>query len=400
MKIINLDHFAATKMRPEVKTAMDPFFEQEYGNPQSIHTLSDAPREALDKARNQAASLLNCSSAEVIFTSSGSESNNLAIKGTAFARLEKGKHVVTSSIEHFSVLNAVKSLARLGFEFTQVPVDRYGFVDPADVKKAMRKDTILVSITHASNEIGTIQNIKDISKIAHEGGAFIHTDANSSCGFIETDVKNLDVDMLSCAPHRFYGPKGSGIFYLKKGVRIMPLIDGGVQEFGRRAGTENVPAIVGAGVACELAKNEFKARQEHLFPIQKHIISGVLSSMDEVYLNGHPEKRLPNNINFVIKYIEGESILMWLNNNGIMVASGSACTSKILKSSHVLNAIGIDPALAQGSLLITLGEDNTMGDAEYFVEKLPQIVEKLRNMSPLYEEVKKQKEAQKATQSA
>jgi cysteine desulfurase len=388
VKLINFDHFAATKMRPEVKAAMEPFFMEEYGNPQSIHTVGDAPREALDKARLQAASLLNCANTEVIFTSSGSESNNLAIKGTALARLEKGKHIITSKIEHFSVLNTVKSLTRLGFEFTEVQVDKDGLVDPEDVKKAMRKDTILVSITHASNEIGTIQDIKEISKIAHEGGAFMHTDANTSCGFITTDIKELGVDMLSAAPHRFYGPKGSGLLYLKKGTRIMPLIDGGVQEFGRRAGTENVPAIVGAGVACELAKKELLNRQNHLLPIQKYIIEGVLSQIDEVYLNGHREKRLPNNINLVVKYIEGESMLMWLNNNGIMVASGSACTSKTLKSSHVLNAIGVDPALAQGSLLISLGEDNTMEDAKFFLEQLPPIVQKLRDMSPLYEEVK------------
>jgi cysteine desulfurase len=377
-------------MRQEVKDAMEPYFISEYGNPQSIHTLGDEPREVLSKARLQAAELLNASSNEVIFTGSGSESNNLAIKGTAFAKMDKGKHIVVSKIEHFSVLNSVKSLAKLGFEFTEVPVDKYGSVDPQEVKNALRKDTVLVSIGQASNEIGTIQDIKEISKVVHENSAaYMHTDANTSCGFTETDVKELGVDMLSAAPHRFYGPKGVGLFYLKKGIRIMPLIDGGIQEFGRRAGTENVPAIAGAGVACELAKKELKDRTSHLLPIQKAIKDGVLNNLDEVYLNGHPEKRLPNNLNFVVKYIEGESMLMWLNNNGIMVASGSACTSKILKSSHVLNAIGVDAALAQGSLLISLGEDNTLEDAEYFVKELPAVVEKLRKMSPLYEEVMK-----------
>ncbi len=390
MKIINFDHFAASKMRREVKDAMEPYFIAEYGNPQSIHTLGDEPREALDKARLRAAELLNAAGTEVIFTGSGSESNNLAIKGTAFARIDKGKHIIVSKIEHFSVLNSVKSLSKLGFEITEIPVDKYGSVDPQDVKNALRKDTILVSVTQASNEIGTIQDIKEISKIVHENSAaYMHTDANTSCGFIDADVKELGVDMLSAAPHRFYGPKGVGLFYLKKGIRIMPLIDGGIQEFGRRAGTENVPAIAGAGVACELAKKELKERTAHLLPIQRAIMDGVLGSLDEVYLNGHPEKRLPNNLNFVVKYIEGESMLMWLNNNGIMVASGSACTSKILKSSHVLNAIGIDPALAQGSLLISLGEDNTLEDAEYFVKELPAVVKKLREMSPLYEEVMK-----------
>ena len=390
MKIINFDHFAATRMRPEVREAMEPFFISEYGNPQSIHTLGDEPREALSRARLQASELLNASGTEVIFTGSGSEANNLAIKGTAFARMDKGKHIVVSAIEHFSILNAVKSLAKLGFEFTEVPVDKYGSVDPDDVKKALRKDTILVSVTHASNEIGTIQDIKTMASTVHENSpAYFHTDANTSCGFIETDVKGLGVDMLSAAPHRFYGPKGTGLFYLKKGTRVMPLIDGGIQEFGRRAGTENVPAIAGAGVACELARKELSARTAHLLSVQKKIKDGVLGSMDEVYLNGHPEKRLPNNLNFVVKYIEGESMLMWLNNNGIMTASGSACTSKILKSSHVLNAIGVDPALAQGSLLISLGEDNTVEDAEYFVKELPPIVKKLREMSPLYEEVMK-----------
>lgn len=394
MKTINFDHFAATRMRPEVMDAMQKYFIEEYGNPQSIHNLGDEPRGALNEARVKASELLNASVGEVIFTSSGSESNNMAIKGTAFARMDKGKHIIVSKIEHFSVLNVVKSLSKLGFEFTEVPVDKYGVVDPAVVKESLRKDTILVSITHASNEIGTIQDIKAIANIVHENSsAYMHTDANTSCGFIETDVKDLGVDMLSAAPHRFYGPKGTGLFYLKKGVRIMPLIDGGIQEFGRRAGTENMPAIVGAGVACELAKNELKARTEHLLPIQKAIMDGILGSLDEVYLNGHPEqgKRLPNNLNFVVKYIEGESMLMWLNNDGIMVASGSACTSKILKSSHVLTAIGVDAALAQGSLLITLGEDNTLEDAKYFSERIPGIVNKLRQMSPLYEEASKSK---------
>ena len=380
-------------MRPEVKDAMERFFIEEYGNPQSIHALGDEPREALSKARLQAGELLNASSGEVIFTSCGSESNNLALKGTALARMDKGRHLVVSKIEHFSILNALKSLARLGFEFTEVPVDKYGSVDPADVKAALRKDTVLVSVTHASNEIGTIEDIKEISRVVHENSlAYVHTDANASCGFIETDVKDLGVDMLSAAPHRFYGPKGTGLFYLKKGVRIMPLIDGGIQEFGRRAGTENVPAIVGAGVACEIAKRELKERTAHLKPIQSEIIRGVLGGLDEVYLNGHPENRVPNNLNFVVRYIEGEGMLMWLNNNGIMVASGSACTSKILKSSHVLNAIGVDPALAQGSLLITLGEDNTLEDARYFADRLPGVVKKLREMSPLYEEAKRRGE--------
>ncbi len=392
MKTINFDHFAATKMRQEVKDAMEPFFINEYGNPQSAHLLGDEPREALSRARLQAAELLNAASGEVIFTSGGSESNNFAVKGAAFARMDKGKHIIVSKIEHFSVLNAVKSLVRLGFEVSEIAVDKYGLVDPADIKNALRKDTILVSITHASNEIGTIQDIKEISKIVHENSAaYMHTDANTSCGFIETDVKELGVDMLSAAPHRFYGPKGTGLFYLKKGTRVMPLIDGGIQEFGRRGGTENVPAFVGAGVACELAKKEIKDRTAHLLPIQKKIINGVLNGIDEVYLNGHPEKRLPNNINFVVKYIEGESMLMWLNNNGILTASGSACASKILKSSHILNAIGVEPALAQGSLLISLGEDNTIEDAAYFVKELPPIVDKLRQMSPLYEEVMKNK---------
>jgi cysteine desulfurase len=390
VKIINLDHFAATKMRPEVKEAMEPFFIQEYGNPQSIHTLGDEPREALSKARLQSAELLNAAGGEIIFTGSGSESNNLAIKGTAFARMDKGKHIIVSKIEHFSVLNSVKFLAKLGFEITEVQVDKYGSVDPNDVKSALKKDTILVSITQASNEIGTIQDIKEISKIVHENSAaYMHTDANTSCGFIETDVKDLGVDMLSAAPHRFYGPKGVGIFYMKKGMRIMPLVDGGIQEFGRRAGTENVPAIIGAGTACELAKNELKDRTSHLLLIQKAIKDGIIGGIEEVYLNGHPEKRLPNNLNFVVKYIEGESMLMWLNNIGIMVASGSACTSKILKSSHVLSAIGVDAALAQGSLLISLGEDNTLEDASFLVKEFPPIVDKLRRMSPLYEEVMK-----------
>lgn len=392
MKIINFDHFAATKMRPEVKEAMEPFFISEYGNAQSIHTLGDEPREALSKARLQAAELINASSGEVIFTGSGSESNNLAIKGAALARMDKGKHIVVSAIEHFSILNAVKSLTKLGFEVTEVAVDKYGFVNPDDVKKALRKDTILVSIAHASNEIGTIQDLKAISAIVHENSpAYFHADANTSCGFIPTDVKDLGVDMLSAAPHRFYGPKGVGLFFLKKGTRVMPLIDGGIQEFGRRAGTENIPGIAGAGVACELARKEFAGRTAKLLAVRNAIRDGILGTIEEVYLNGHPEKRLPNNLNFVVKYIEGESMLMWLNNNGIMVASGSACTSKILKSSHVLNAIGVDSALAQGSLLISLGEDNTLEDAEYFVKELPPIVRKLREMSPLYEEVMKKR---------
>jgi cysteine desulfurase len=389
---VYLDYAAAAPVLPEVMEAMLPYLREVYGNPQSIHDWGDAAREAIEKARGQVAALINGNPEEVILTSSGSEANNLAIKGLAQAQAGKGKHIIISAIEHFSVLNAARTMEKAGFQLTLVPVDNHGFVNPDEVFKNMRKDTVLVSIMHANGEVGTIQQIAEIAKKVKEAGALFHTDAVASTGVIPVDVKVLGVDALSLAGNQFYGPKGSGALWVRKGVRIIPLIDGGVQEGGRRPGTEDVPAIVGIGKAAELAKQNMALRIEKLSKLRDKLINGVLTRVDHVILTGHPVQRLPHHASFCIEFIEGESMLMLLNIQGIAVSSGSACTSRALKASHVLIAMGIPHEIAQGSLLFTLGLDTTDADIDYVIEKLPSIVERLRQMSPLYAKfIKEQK---------
>ena len=384
MKRTYLDNASTTAVLPQVLEEMLPFLRDSFGNPQSLHDWGDEAREAVDEARSRVATLVGGQPEEIIFTSSGTEANNLAVKGLALARQDKGKHVVTSAIEHFSVLHSAKTLEKWGFEVSQVPVDQYGMVDPAEVEKTLREDTILVSIMHANGEAGTIQSIADIAKVVKKAGVLFHTDAVATAGTIPVAVKGLGADALSLAGNQFYGPKGAGALWVKKGVRIMPLLDGGVQEGGRRAGTENVPAIVGMGRAAELAKGEMDSRMGQTSALRDRLIEGLVSRIDHAILTGHPARRLPGHASFCIEFIEGEAMLMLLSHQGIAASSGSACTSRALKASHVLIEMGIPHEIAQGSLLFTIGKDNTIEDIDYVLEALPPIVDRLRQMSPLY----------------
>jgi len=339
---------------------------------------------AVDEAREKVAGLIGAEAEEIIFTSGGTESNNFAVKGIALAQQAKGKHVVVSAIEHFSVLHSAKTLEKWGFEVTEVPVDKYGAVNPEDVKKAIRKDTVLVSIMHANGEIGTIEPIKEIAQITKELKIPFHTDAVASAGTIPVDVKELGVDALSLAGSMFYGPKGAGALWVRKGVRIMPLLDGGIQEGGRRGGTENVPGIVGLGKAAEIAKTQMQKRLDTLTPLRDRLLKELPERVEHMITTGDLHNRLPGHASFCVEFIEGEAMLMLLNSRGIAVSSGSACTSRALKASHVLIALGLSHEIAQGSVLFTLNPDNTSEDIDYVLEAMPPVVTRLRQMSPLY----------------
>ena len=394
IKKVYLDNMATTPVLPEVRYAMLPFLTDAFGNPSCLHEWGDVPRDAMETARRQVAELIGGSPEEIIFTGSGTESNNMALKGLAMAQQKKGKHIVVSAIEHFSVLNSAKTLEKWGFEYTTVPVDKNGVVNPEDVRKAIRSDTILVSIMQANGEIGTIEPIKEIAKITKEKEVLFHTDAVASTGNIPVNVKDLGVDALSLAANMFYGPKGVGALWLKKGTRIMPLLDGGIQEGGRRAGTENVAGIVGMGKAAELARVEMKTRMESLIKIRDYLIKELPLKISHVIVTGHPQNRLPGHASFCVEFIEGESMLMLLNAKGVGVTSGSACTSRALQASHVLLALGLPHEIAQGSLLFGLGTGNTKEDIDYVLEVLPPIVERLRQMSPLYSKFLKQEKGE------
>lgn len=381
MKTIYLDNVATNPLHPEVLEAMLPYLKELYGNPLSLYEPGIRAREAVEKAREETASLVNAKAKEIIFTASGAESNNFAVKGIAYANQNKGKHIIVSKIEHHSVLNTARFLEKSGFVVTYLPVDKYGFVDPQEVEKAVNKETILISIIHASPEIGTIEPIAEIAKIAKKKGVVFHTDAVASVGNIPVDVQSLGVDLMSFAAHQFYGPKGAGAIYVREGTRIVPLIYGGIQEGGRRAGTENVPAIVGMGKAAALAKVNLEKRIGHIKPLRDKLLSNTLK-IDKIILTGHPEQRLPGHASFVVEYIEGESMLLLLAAKGIYCASGSACSSKALKASPVLISIGIPSHLAQGSVVFTLGEDTSDEDITYFNETFPQIIKRLREISP------------------
>jgi len=387
MRKVYFDHAAATPMHPGVVEAMLPYLQEQFGNPLSLHSFGEGPREAVEEARAKVADLIGAKPDEIYFTASGSEANNMAVKGIALMNRQKGQHIVVSAIEHQSVLNSTQTLEKLGFEVTRVPVDQHGLVNPDDVVAAIRDDTTLVSVMHANNEIGTIEPVAEIAQAVKEKrkGVAFHTDAVATVGTLPVDVKELGVDLLSLAGSQFYGPKGTGALFIRRGIRLMPLIDGGIQERGRRAGTENVPAIVGLGVAAELAKESLAERPERLIPLRDHLIERLTSEMDRVYLTGHPTMRLPGHVSVCVEFIEGESMLLMLNMRGIAASSGSTCTSRALKASHVLMAIGLEAALAQGSLVFTLGESSTIEDVDYVAEALPPIVERLRQMSPLYE---------------
>jgi len=390
MKKVYLDNSATTPVLPEVRNAMLPFLTEAFGNPSCLHEWGDIPRDAMEKARGQVAELIGANPEEIIFTGSGTESNNFAIKGLAMAQQKKGKHVVVSAIEHFSVLNSAKTLEKWGFEYSTVPVDKYGAVNPDDVRKAIRGDTILVSIMHANGEVGTIEPIKEIAKITKEKDIPFHTDAVAAVGNIPVNVKELGVDTLSLAANMFYGPKGIAALWVKKGTRILPLLDGGIQEGGRRAGTENVAGIAGLGQAAEMARLQMSSRIAKLTQVRDYLIKELPAKISHVVVTGHPQNRLPGHASFCIEFIEGESMLMLLNAKGVGVTSGSACTSRALQASHVLLAMGLPHEIAQGSLLFGLGIDNTKEDVDYVLEVLPPIVERLRQMSPLYSKFIKQ----------
>jgi len=384
MRKVYLDHNATTPTHPEVVKAMLPYYEEVFGNASSIHQFGQQARKAIDKAREKVADFIGAKPEEIVFTSGGTEADNFAIKGVAYANEKKGNHIITSSIEHHAVLNPCKYLEKQGFQVTYIPVDRYGLFNPDEVKKAVTKETILITIMHANNEVGTIEPIAEIGKIAKEKGICLHTDAVQTVGKIPVDVNELNVDLLSLSGHKIYGPKGIGALYIRKGTRIQPLIQGGHHEKNRRAGTENVPAIVGLGKAIEIAKETMEGESIRLTNLRNKLCSGIGEKIDHVHLNGHPGKRLPNTLNMSFEFIEGESIILSLDMKGIAVSSGSACTSGSLEPSHVLKAMGVDPAIAQGSIRFSLGKDNTEEDINYVLEVLPEIIARLRAMSPLY----------------
>jgi cysteine desulfurase len=393
MRKVYLDHAATTPVHPKVLEAMLPYFTNVFGNPSNLHDVGREAKNAVEEARAKTALLVGSKPEEIYFTSSGAESNNFALKGLAQANSQKGKHIIVSQLEHFSILHPAKGLEKSGFTVTYLPTDKQGLVDPADVAKAIAKETILVSIMHANNEIGTIEPIEEIGKITKEKGVLFHTDAVASAGWIPVDVQALGVDALSLSGHQFYGPKGAAALYVRKGVRIKPQIEGGIQEDGRRAGTENVPGLVGLGKAAELAAAEIPNRMRYLTPLRDRLQKGLMEKIDHMVINGHPTQRLPHNLNLSMWFVEGESMLLFLNMEGISVSSGSACTSRSLKSSHVLACIGTDAAVANGTLLLSLGMGNTTEDIDYVVEKLPPIVHRLREMSPLYEDMIKKEKA-------
>ncbi len=388
MENIYLDYAATTPIAPEVFKEMKKFFLENFGNASSVHSMGIAAKEAIENARSIIAEFINASPEEIIFTSGGTESNNLAIKGIAHANKKKGNHIITSSIEHHAVLEPLKFLEKNGFEVTYLKVDKYGFVNPDDVKKAITSKTILISIMHANNEIGTIEPIQEIGKIAKEYDIYFHTDAVQTFGHLPIDVKEFNVDLLSASAHKLYGPKGVGFLYIKKGTKIIPLLHGGEQERKLRASTYNTPGIVGFGKAVEIAKEKMDWEILYLRELRDKLIKGVFNSIDDVILNGpdilDSDKRLPNNANFAFKYVEGESLILSLDMMGIFASTGSACSSESLEPSHVLTAIGLLPEIAHGSLRFSLGRYTEEKDIDYLLGGLPNIVKRLREMSPLY----------------
>lgn len=381
-KIVYMDHAATTYAAPEVVEAMLPYFSEKFGNPSSVYGIGQENKAAVDEARAKVAAAINAEPNEIYFTAGGTESDNWALKGVAFANIRKGKHIITTAVEHHAILHAAEWLQSQGFEVTYLPVDQYGMVSPADVEKAIRPDTILISVMYANNEVGTIQPIAEIGAIARAHGIYFHTDAVQAVGHVPIDVKAEHIDMLSLSGHKFYGPKGIGVLYIRRGVRIQNLLHGGAQESRHRAGTENVAGIVGLGAAIERSVAAMPEESARLTAMRDHMIRELLK-IPASHLNGHPTQRLPNNVNITFEYIEGEGILLLLNMFGICASTGSACNSASLEPSHVLTAMGVPHEIAHGSVRLTLGERNTEEDVSYVLEKLPEVVRKLRSMSPL-----------------
>ncbi|OPX43468.1 cysteine desulfurase IscS [Ruminiclostridium hungatei] len=390
-RIIYLDHAATTYVKPEVFEAMKPYFTEHFGNASSIYSLGRESKKAIEEAREKVAKALKSEAREIYFTGSGSEADNWAVKGVAAANRKKGNHIITSAIEHPAIMNACKYLEGEGFEVTYLPVDSDGAVSLEDLKKAIKDTTILISIMFANNEIGTIQPIQEIGAIAREKGIIFHTDAVQAVGNVDIDVNKLNIDLLSLSGHKFYGPKGVGALYVKKGVRITSFIHGGAQERGKRASTENLPGIIGLGKAIELATENMEAYNKKLLDLREKTIEGLMAKVPYIRLNGHRSSRLPGNVNISFQYIEGESLLLMLDMLGVCGSSGSACSSGSLDPSHVLMAIGLPHEIAHGSLRLTFGDVNTQEDVDFILEEIPKIVSRLRDMSPLYEAVKNKK---------
>ena len=394
METIYLDNAATTPMRKEALEAMMPYFIEEYGNPSSIHRASKNPRAAVREARETIAKTLNADPSEIFFTSGGTESDNWALKAGAEMNSGKGKHIIISSIEHHAIIETADWLVKQGFEVTKVPVDECGIVKMDVLGQSIRPDTILISVMTANNEIGTIQPIADIGKLAHEHGILFHTDAVQAYCHIPIDVKAMNIDMLSVSGHKFGGPKGIGFLYVKKGIRLPPFMHGGEQENGRRAGTTNVPGIVGMAKAAELAHQDLQANMDRMIKIRDHYIERVEKEIPYCRLNGHRTKRLPGNANFSFSFVEGESLLMNLGAQGVCISTGSACASGSLDPSHVLLAIGVPHEVAHGSIRVSMSETTTMEQIDYAVDALKSSVERIRSLSPLYDDfIKKQKEA-------
>jgi len=385
MKRIYLDYAATAPTDPEVVKAMQPYFFDKPGNASSLHSFGQEAKKGIEDAREELATFIGSKPEEIIFTSGGTESNNFAVKGVASAMVEKGNHIITSAIEHHAILEPCKTLEKHGFNVTYIKVDKTGLVSPDDIKKAITDKTVLISVMHANNEIGTIQPIAEIGKIARGKGIYFHTDAVQTVGHIPVNVDEMNVDLLSLSGHKFYGPKGVGALYLRKGTRITRFMEGGDQEKGRRASTQNTSGIVGLGKAVELCSKNMANETRLQSSLRDRMINEISKRIPEVILNGHPTKRLPNNVNFSIKYIEGESMLLNLDLLGIACSTGSACTSSSLEPSHVLLALGLPHEIAHGSLRITMGRWTTEEEISSFLEQLPRVVEKLRAMSPLYE---------------
>ena len=392
---VYFDNAATTAMSSKVLEEMTPYLTEIYGNPSSVHAFGRDAKTALDRARDRVAAAIGATNREIVFTGGGTEADNMAIIGVAHRYSKKGKHIITTAVEHHAVLHTCEKLEKEGYNVTYLPVDEYGLVTPEQVRAAITDETILVTIMFANNEIGTIMPVAEIGKVCREAGVLFHTDAVQAVGHVPVDVNAMNIDLLSMSAHKFHGPKGVGALYIKKGIVIPSLIVGGAQESNKRAGTENVAGIVGMGCAAELAVAELDKNMKHITHLRDRLIEGISKRIPEVKLNGHPENRLPGNVNFSIRYIEGESILLWLDISGIAASSGSACTSGSLDPSHVLLAMGLPHEVAHGSVRLTLSEQNTEEEVDYVIEKLTETVERLRAMSPLYMPSEKTRELEK-----
>ncbi len=384
MRRVYMDHNATTPVHPEVLAAMMPFFKEQFGNASSIHWAGREVKKYFDEARENVAALLHAAPDEVVFTGCGTESDNMAIKGVALALRDKGRHIITTPVEHHAVLHTCGFLEKMGYEVTYLPVDSEGLIDLQDLRKAIREDTVLISIMFANNETGTLFPVQEIGEIAREKGVIFHSDSVPAVGKVPIDLRTLPIDILSFSGHKLYAPKGIGGQYIRTGTRLMSLIHGGAQERNRRAGTENIPYIIGFGKACEIARRDFERRNAHISSLRDRLQDDIFRRIPEVKFNGHPTRRLPNTLNVSFQYIEGESLLLNLDLEGIAVASGSACTSGSTEPSHVLLAMGVPPEIAQSAVRFSLGYSNTEEDVAYVAEVLPGIVQRLRDMSPLY----------------